>query len=73
MKIPRVIIERDEEAGMYVASWDDPRGGGFTTQAASFEELKEAVHEAFRCHFAERTAPPTVALHFETDPVLRFA
>ncbi len=68
-----VKVERDEETGVFVASWDDPRGGGITTQADSFEELAVAVHEAFRCHFENRTAPREVSLHFETDPVLQVA
>jgi len=68
-----VKVERDEETGVFVASWDDPRGGGNTTQADSFEELAVAVREAFRCHFENRTAPREVSLHFETDPVLQVA
>ena len=36
-------IERDEETGAYTASWDDPVGGGITTQAETFAELSEAA------------------------------
>ncbi|PYJ47616.1 MAG: 2-oxoisovalerate dehydrogenase [Verrucomicrobia bacterium] len=68
-----VKIERDEETGVFVASWDDPQGGGITTQADSLEELADAIREAIRCHFANRTAPREVFLHFETDPVLQVA
>jgi len=32
-------IEQDEDADMFVASWDDPAGGGITTQARSLPEL----------------------------------
>jgi len=46
---------------------------GVTTQADTLEELYRAVPEAIRCHFAKRTAPSKVALHFETDPVLQVA
>jgi predicted RNase H-like HicB family nuclease len=68
-----VRIERDEEAGVFVASWDDPQGGGITTQADSFEELIRAINAAFRVHFANRDIPHRVSLHFEIDPVLQFA
>ena len=68
-----VKVEQDEETGVFVASWDDPQGGGITTQADSLEELYGAVREAIRCHFENRTAPRKVSLHFETDPVLQVA
>jgi predicted RNase H-like HicB family nuclease len=62
-------IERDEESNVFVASWDDPDGGGVTTQADTLPELYSAIQEAVRCHFAGRPAPREVALHFENDPV----
>jgi len=74
MKRPEITIERDEETGVFVASWDDPRGGGITTQAESLDELLTALQEAVRCHFEEcKTPPHEVSLHFQTDPVLQFA
>ncbi len=66
-------IERDVEAGVLVASWDDPGGGGITTQAKNLTELAEAIKESVRCHFAGRSAPREVTLHFESDPVLQLA
>ncbi|MCA1659463.1 MAG: hypothetical protein LC642_02820 [Verrucomicrobiaceae bacterium] len=66
-------IERDDEAGVFVASWDDPIGGGITTQAATFGDLERAIKEAVRCHFADRAVPREVMLHFEDDPVLQLA
>ena len=68
-----IKVEQDIETRVFVASWDDPQGGGITTQAGSLEELYGAVREAIRCHFANRTAPREVFLHFETDPVLQVA
>ncbi len=35
-------IERDAEAGVLVASWDDPEGGGIPTQADNLTDLAEA-------------------------------
>ena len=66
-------IERDVEAGVLVASWDDPDGGGITTQAKNLTELAEAIKESVRCHFAGRSAPREVSLHFESDLVLQLA
>jgi len=66
-------IERDVEAGVLVASWDDPEGGGITTQAKNLTELAEAIKESVRCHFSDRSAPREVSLHFESDPVLQLA
>jgi hypothetical protein len=40
-----------------VASWDDPKGGGVTTQAKNLTELAEAIKESVRSHFAGRSTP----------------
>lgn len=66
-------IERDEETGTFTASWDDPRGGGITTQALTFAELSGAINEAVRCHFIDRVAPKVATLHFQRDPELQLA
>ena len=66
-------IERDVEADVFVASWDDPEGGGITTQAKNLTELAEAIRESVRCHFSGRSSPREVTLHFESDPVLQLA
>ena len=66
-------IEPDVEAGVLAASWDDPEGGGITTQARNLTELAEAIKESVRCHFSGRSAPREVTLHFESDPVLQLA
>ena len=66
-------IERDVETGVFVASWDDPEGGGITTQAKNLTELAVAIKESVRCHFSGRSVPSEVSLHFENDPVLQLA
>ncbi len=63
-------VERDEEIGWFVASWDDPKGGGITTQGKDLKELQERVLEAVSCHFDGRKHPRSVRLHFVADPVL---
>jgi len=73
MKPLTFIVEQDNETGWFSASWDDPNGGGITTQAKSLAELPSAIDEAIRCHFLDRPAPLKSALHFQRDPVLQFA
>ena len=46
MDILAFKIERDAEVGVLVASWDDPQGGGITTQADNLAELAEAIKES---------------------------
>ena len=66
-------IEQDEENGAFTASWDDPTGGGITTQADTLEELFPAIHEAVRCHFLDRPAPKKATLHFAHNVELQLA
>ena len=66
-------IERDVKGGVLVASWDAPEGSGITTQAKNLSEVADAIKEAVRCHFAGRSAPREVTLHFESDPGLQLA
>lgn len=64
-------VERDEETGWFTASWDDPQGGGITTQALTFGELSDAINEAVKCHLGDRRAPRVATLHFTRDPELQ--
>ena len=73
MKLLEFTIERDDKSGAFTVSWDDPKGGGITTQAYSLAELPDAINEAVRCHFLNRKSPRRVALHFECDPILQLA
>ena len=62
------------EAGGYVARWDDPQGGGITTQGDNFAELEEMVRDAAEGYFADRNDKPAeLRLHFVDDPVLTMA
>jgi hypothetical protein len=69
----KFTVERDEETGAFTASWDDPNGGGITTQALTFGELSAAIIEAVKCHFVDRPAPKVATLHFQHDPELQLA
>jgi len=62
MKALEFTVERDDKSGAFTASWDDPKGGGITTQADSLAELPGAINEAVRCHSLERKLPRQVAL-----------
>ncbi len=66
-------IEQDDETGAFTASWDDPDGGGITTEASTLAELYNAINEAIRCHFVDRLAPREAMLHFERDLKLQIA
>ena len=63
-------VERDEESGWLVASWDSTEGGGITTQGRDLRELQDQVQDAVRCHFDPGEAPRRIRLHFVSDPVL---
>lgn len=65
-----LTVERDEETGWFVASWDAPGGGGIATQARDLCELEANVREAVRCHFGTGQSPRAIRLHFVSDPVL---
>jgi predicted RNase H-like HicB family nuclease len=64
------VIEKDAESGWFVASWDDPAGGGITTQGGDLAELQSNLREAGQCQFEEAHAPKFPRLHFTNDPVL---
>jgi hypothetical protein len=49
----RFTVEKEEAAGLLVASWDDPEGGGITTQGTGLVELARSIEEAIRCHFTQ--------------------
>ena len=65
MKVLEFTVERDAETGAFTASWDDPKGGGITTQASTFEELLASLTDAVNCHFVDRPAPKRARVRFE--------
>jgi hypothetical protein len=66
-------VSQDARSMALIASWDDPSGGGVTTQAASLSELKGMVWDAIACHFGDDALPTSYRLHFDCDPVIAFA
>ncbi len=63
-------ISPDEETGILVACWDDPRSGGITTQGLDLGDLQTQISESVHCHFEEGARPKRIRLHFVADPVL---
>ena len=61
------------ETGGYVARWDDPAGGGITTQGDDFGELDSMLRDAVDGYFSERPRPDRIQLHFVEDPELAMA
>jgi len=45
------IVEKDEDSGWFVASWDCPTGGGITTQGKNLADLYTNIAAAAQCHF----------------------
>lgn len=61
------LVEEDPEGG-YTAN---ALGESIITQADNFEELRENVRDAVRCHFPdEATRPKIIRLHSVHDEVL---
>lgn len=63
------------EEGGFVATWNDPGGGGITTQGDDLRELQEMVRDAVEGYFraAGRQPPHNARLHFVEDPALAIA
>lgn len=62
-----------EESGGFSASWDDPCGGGISTQGDDLTHLQAMIRDAVLCHFDEGEVPARARLHFTEDPALAFA
>lgn len=61
------LVEEDPEGGFVASGVGQP----IFTQADTVEELREAVRDAVRCHFAdEADRPKMIRLHFVRDEVI---
>ncbi len=64
-------VQRDEDSGWLVASWDAPdSSGGITTQGKDLRDLQEQIIEVVAVHFDGEEAPRRIRLHFISDPIL---
>jgi predicted RNase H-like HicB family nuclease len=57
-----INVETGAESGTLVASWDDPRGGGLTTQAENLTELEKNIREAIEAHFDSDEIPSRIRI-----------
>jgi len=61
------------ETGGFVARWEDPAGGGISTQGDTLAELQSMVTDAVLGYFEPECMPARLRLHFLQDPVLAVA
>ncbi len=66
-------IEVCPETGGFVARWDDPAGGGITTQGDTLPELQSMIADAVAGYFEAGKHPRKLRLHFNEDPVFTLA
>lgn len=63
-------VSPDAESGALVASWDDPSGGGITTQSSGLSDLQSMIREAVACHFDEDDIPAALHLSFDNGELI---
>lgn len=63
-------VEPCLETGGFVARWDDPEGGGITTQGDSLSELQSMIADAIGGYFEPGKTPERARLHFVKDPIV---
>jgi predicted RNase H-like HicB family nuclease len=59
-------VESCEATGGYVARWNEPDGGGITTQGDSFGELDRMIADAIAGYFEPDQPPKNVRLRVST-------
>ncbi len=60
------VVEEAPEGGYEARAL----GESIFTEAETWDELKQAVQDAVRCHFDEAERPALLRLHFVRDEVL---
>ncbi len=60
------LVEEAPEGGYQARAL----GHAIFTEADTFEELRDVVQDAVRCHFEEAQRPSLIRLHFVKDEVL---
>ncbi len=66
-------VDACRETGAFLARWDDPKGGGITTQGDTLAELHNMIADAVTGYFEAGKHPRQVRLHFSEDPILALA
>jgi len=62
-----IFLVEDAPEGGYTAR---ALGHSIFTEADTWEELKEAIQEAVRCHFEENDQPRLIRLHSVEEEVI---
>ena len=60
------LIKESPEGGFEAQGLDH----GIFTEADSFDEIKDAIRDAVRCHFVEGERPALIRLHYVRDEVI---
>ena len=60
------LVEEAAEGGFVARAL----GESIITEADSYEQLRDSIRDAVRCHFAEGTRPVALRLHFVRDEVI---
>lgn len=60
------LVEESGEGGFFARAL----GESIITEADSYAELRDAIRDAVRCHFAEGERPVALRLHFVRDEVI---
>ena len=60
------LVEEAAEGGFVARAL----GESIITEADSYEQLREAVRDAVRCHFVDGPLPVALRLHFVRDEVI---
>jgi len=60
-------VETCKRSGGCVARWDDPRGGGITTQGDNLAELQDMAADAVGGYFEAGQVPASVRLQFQSQ------
>lgn len=60
------LVEEASEGGYQAKALDFP----IFTEAESYEEIKESIKDAVKCHFEETTIPKMIRIHFVKEEVI---
>lgn len=60
------LIEESDEGGYEAKAL----GHSIFTEAETYEELKEAIKDAVKCHFNEKESPNIIRLHTFRDEII---
>jgi hypothetical protein len=61
------------DSGGFITRWDDPNGGGITTEGDNLAQLHSMIADAVMGYFDPGKHPRQVRIHFIEDPILALA